>query len=152
MRKLGRSAFVIANIALATPSTACGAWGLSIGYNDPPEAGLGVNFSYFWPELVLDLGIGGLGGSRSSGSFRSGLWGDVDVRYLFGTTWRPYLEAGLGLAFGANSSGGSASVGSPFAGGGLMLQGTKFYAYGGLDSYFRADALIAPVLGFGFLL
>jgi hypothetical protein len=101
---------------------------------------------------------GGVGGDSQDGdddgdadSASGGLWGDVDVKILFGSKWRPYLEAGFGMRLGAGvgSGGGvSAGAGSPFVGGGLLYSGSPLLFYVAGDYKITAKDVF-PVVGLG---
>jgi hypothetical protein len=135
-------------------------WGLTVGYNNPIGATLGGNLIYLGDTFGFEFGVGGLGATSHDGDDKdgkkdddvsAGLWGDVDVKILFGKTWRPYVEAGFGMALGGateNGGGFSAGAGSPFVGGGILYSGSPLLFYAAGD-YKVNSKQIFPVVGLG---
>lgn len=135
-----------------------GDWGLTVAYNNPAGANIGANLMYLGQVFAFEVGVGGVAGDAEDGNAdgdadtaKGGLWGDVDIKVLFGQKWRPYLEAGFGMALGAGlgkGSGVQAGAGSPFAGGGLMYVGSPLLFYVAGDYTFESQDLF-PVVGLG---
>jgi|GEM_PF-624120 len=153
---LGAPAFLT---LFASPSVAlAGNFGLTVAYNNPAGANIGANLIYLGQTFAFEVGVGGLGGTvkdvdddGDKDSTSGGLWGDVDLKVMFAQRWRPYIEAGFGMALsgGAGKSGGlSAGAGSPFAGVGLMFEGSTLLAYVAGDYKFESKDLF-PVVGLG---
>jgi hypothetical protein len=133
-----------------------GKWGLNIAYHNPVNALIGLNLNYFAQNFAFEIGMGGLDGNASSKSSEekagTQTWGDADIKYLFGSkTFRPYLEAGFTYGLRLGTSGSGAGTGSPFAGGGLMIQGQKLFGYAVADYVFQSkDVNIGGGIGFLF--
>ena len=135
-----------------------GDWGLTVAYNNPAGANIGANLLFLGQVFAFEVGVGGVGGDTDDGdgngdkdTASGGLWGDIDLKILFGKTWRPYLEAGFGMALGAGVGSGSgfqAGAGSPFAGGGLMYVGSPLLFYVAGDYKFQSKDMF-PVVGVG---
>lgn len=113
-------------------------WTWNIGYHNPPNSTIGVNFEYFWSKWALELGAGFLdfGTKDRSNTATLYLAGDVNMKYLFlSGVFRPYLMGGLGLGSGTSVGDNTAlgaSAGGGFVGGGVLMRGHPVYAYLGL--------------------
>ena len=132
------SQLVLALIFLLPASPSLANWSLNIGYHNPPQAGLGVNFLYDWTQFALELGIGNI---RTDANFNNdsktqgdngvglGFGGDINGKFLFmqGPV-RPYLQLGTLLGtYGSvgRSSGLGLGSGGIFFGGGLWIGQTS---------------------------
>lgn len=120
-------------------------WSWGIGYHNPPNATLGLNFMYLWTNWAFEVGLGYINSTESSSSSSSSsssnnnndvnlsVAGDINLKYLFGSgTFRPYLQGGSYAGVAAHSGSGSnvgASVGGGFAGLGFYLMGGSFDFY-----------------------
>lgn len=119
-----------------------GSWGLSIGYNNPAGANVGGNFIYLGSKFAFEFGVGAVEGDSDDDSGSASMAGDVDLKLMFGSKWRPYLEAGLavGIGGGVGDEGGlGLGAGDPFAGAGLMYEGSTFFFYVSGDYKFKAE-------------
>lgn len=132
-------------------------WSWNIGYHNPPGSNFGLNFQYFWTNWAVELGVGSINSSNNNNNNNSSavsVGGDVNLKYLFGSsTFRPYLEGGVGMgtAAASGSNGGvSAGTGSGFLGLGLMLKGNPFYFYIGAVSGNNSSGDLNLGLGFDF--
>ena len=142
--------------AITTQAQAAQGWGLGIGYHNPVSSNLGVSFLYAGQSFGFEAAIGGLGasgGDDSDSGSGAYLAGDVDIKYFFGKGTGGYVEAGVGYGISVSTSGGglgaSLGQGGPFAGGGLMLQGSSLYGLIGGDYLFSSKkAIFMGTLGF----
>jgi len=102
----------------------------SVGYNNPPGANVGLNFMYLWTNWAFEFGIGQVGSSTSSSNTTTvSTSGDLNFKYLFGSSWfRPYIQAGTGVGLSVGS-GASAGTGGFFGGVGFFAMGQPIYAY-----------------------
>jgi hypothetical protein len=147
------AALVMAS-AVFFSSTAHARWSWSIGYHNPPDATIGVNFMHLWSNWAFEFGIGFIGSRETVGN-RSNVFtvaGDVNMKYLFMSgAVRPYLQGGFGTALSTSSQGdvgAGASLSNPFGGAGIMAFGNKFYVYA---SYlFVNQSSLQAGLGFPF--
>lgn len=115
-------------------------WSWGVGYHNPPNATIGLNFMHLWSNWAFELGIGYVNSTESSNSSDSkskdvnlALAGDLNLKYLFGSgAFRPYLQGGTyaGLAAqSGKSSGASASLNNGFAGAGFFIMTSSFDFY-----------------------
>jgi hypothetical protein len=128
------SGIVLASLLLPLGSSSYANWTFNVGYHNPPQAGLGVNFLYGGSQFAVELGIGSV---QSDANFDNdkkaakddgvalGIGGDINAKAFFSSGGvRPYVQAGMLLgtsgSLGDNSGFGVGS-GSVFAGGGLWL-------------------------------
>jgi hypothetical protein len=127
-----------------------------VAYHNPVNALLGVNLDYFGSNWAFEIGAGGLGanGSTKATEEKAGteVWGDFDIKYRFGSkTIRPFLEGGYTFGLRLGTSGSGAGTGSPFAGGGLLIEGSKIFGFGVADYVFDSKGLnIGAGVGFYF--
>jgi hypothetical protein len=139
-------------------------WSLNLGYHNPPNSTVGVNFLRFWKNFAFEAGIGWLDWGSSSRNRRTqsdsdntstlSAAGDVNLKYLFGDgSLRPYIQGGIGtagsLSIGENT-GASASAGQLFGGGGFFLTGQSVYGYGSFNTMGGDDTFFQAGLGFYF--
>ncbi len=126
--------------------------GLSLGYNNPAQAGYGLNLIAVWKSLALEVGVGSASASSSQRKSDGNLTlsGDIDLKYLFQSAqWRPFVEGGFHTGLGAGSNSGIAiGAGNPFVGGGLMYWGSKLFGYAGANT--DAGKELNPFIGIGF--
>lgn len=149
MRTLTRSMGPFAVLILLTLSLSEGAlarsgWSWGVGYHNPPNATLGLNFMHLWSNWAFELGLGYINSTESDeaekaspvGDVRFSMAGDVNLKYLFGSgSFRPYLQGGTYFGFGAQTgdqSGVNASAGGAFAGLGIFILGQSIDFYIGL--------------------
>lgn len=128
-------------------------WGFSLGYNNPPGASVGANFTYFWSQWAFEFGIGSVNTSSTDDegnrTNRIGFGGDLNLKYLFRQgVFRPYLQAGLGAGVGAGNSGVSAGANGAFGGAGLFLKGSDVFGY--LSYNVGSGRFVQAGLGFMF--
>ena len=140
-------------VMLAPQGALAGNWGVGIGHNNPPGASIGGNFTYFWSNTALELGVGQAATASDKSNKSASLSGDLDVKFFFGSTWRPYLELGVGVGLSLGTGSGlDFGGGSPFGGGGVMYMGSKWYTYLGADCGLQSvcNKVVWPVFGVGF--
>jgi hypothetical protein len=142
----GVAAVFASFLAPQTLMAAGGKWGLNVAYHNPVNALVGLNLNHFWSNVAFEIGVGGLDGNASTKSEEekvgTQLWGDVDFKYRFGSkSIRPFLEAGFTYGLRLGSSGSGAGTGSPFAGGGILLEGSKIYGFGLADYVFDSKSV-----------
>jgi hypothetical protein len=124
-------------------NSARASWSLNIGYHNPPQSNLGVNFLYDWTQIALELGIGNIrtdanfdnhNENRDNDGVALGLGGDINGKFFFmKSAIRPYIQLGTLLgtygSLGDNSGLGLGS-GGLFWGGGLWFgQTSAFHGY-----------------------
>jgi hypothetical protein len=135
---------LLARIDLASAGSSGWSWG--VGYHNPPNATIGLNFMHLWSNWAFELGVGYINSTESSSNNSSNdtsnsenktvnlaVAGDMNLKYLFSSgTFRPYLQGGtyVGAAAAAgDQSGASASVGGGFAGAGFFIMGSSVDFY-----------------------
>jgi hypothetical protein len=130
---------------LLTPAAHAGSgWSWGIGYHNPPNATLGLNFMHLWSNWAFELGLGYVNStetnstnssnqSSSTSNVNLSVAGDINLKYLFSSGgFRPYLQGGTYAGVGAragDSSGASASVGGGFVGAGFFIMGSSVDFY-----------------------
>ena len=142
---------VSAFLSFGAQTAQAGQWGLSIAYNNPAGADIGGNFTYFGSQFAFEIGVGSVGASGNESTKSAGLAGDIDVKMMFSSKWRPYIEAGLGMGLGgAVGKGGGFRIGagSPFVGVGLLYDGSPMFCYLAADYKFSPQKFY-PVVGVG---
>ncbi len=129
---------IIAGLICTVPSISMANWSVNIGYHNPPQAGVGVNFLHEWSQVALELGIGSVRTdanfdndevSRDDDGLGLGLGGDINGKYFFlKSAVRPYAQIGALVgtygSIGDNSGVGLGAAGV-FAGGGLWFGQTS---------------------------
>lgn len=141
MKKLMAVSLLLGSV----PALASG-WRVSAAYNNPVGADLGVNVMHLWSNFAFEVGVGHIGGGKGNG----GVSGDLDFKYLFGSSgWRPYLEAGLGYGLSGGDDGVSFGAGGPFGGGGFYYDGSKWVFNVGVDYMINSENMVFPVVGIG---
>jgi hypothetical protein len=149
---LGAAGALLALVVLPATSLAKG-WGVGVGYHNPVGADLGVSFLYAGQSFAFETAIGALdlqGDDDGESGAGLALAGDVDLKILFGSQIRPYVEVGVGFGLGAGSDGGGVSVGQGggFAGGGVFMPGNSVYGLVGGDYIFASKrAQIMATIG-----
>src|SRR5258708_434291 len=92
-------------------------WSMGVGYHNPPDSTVGVDFMHLWTNWALEFGVGYIGSSESannqtstSSSNQSTVYtvgGDFNLKYLFASgSVRPYLQGGVDAAVSTSNSGG----------------------------------------------
>lgn len=125
------------------PAQASSGWSWGVGYHNPPNATLGLNFMHLWTNWAFEVGLGYINSTESNSSntkansssnnVNLAVGGDLNFKYLFSSgTFRPYLQGGTYLGLAAQSgdnSGAGASVGGGFGGAGffIMTNSVDFY-------------------------
>jgi len=122
-------------------------WNWGVGYHNPPNATIGLNFMHLWSQWAFEAGIGYVNSTESNNNSSSStsstgsktnninvsVAGDINLKYLFGSgNFRPYIQGGTYVGVGAqtgNSSGASASLSSGFAGLGFFIMGSSVDFY-----------------------
>lgn len=138
---------LLLSVLMLLPSSialASAGWSWGIGYHNPPNATIGLNFMHLWSNWAFELGIGYINSTESNNSSDSNsdsnsknvnlaLAGDLNLKYLFGSgTFRPYLQGGTYAGMAAQtgkSSGASASLNNGFAGAGFFIMTSSFDFY-----------------------
>jgi hypothetical protein len=142
MRKRLLSALALAGTCLASPSYAN--WTLNLGYHNPMNADLGVNFLYWGSQWNFEVGIGWVDADAKATDDKDeavkdddgvglALAGDLNVKYRFvNGTIAPYVQLGIGAWTSAavgDQTDANADLGGPFAGIGLMIGKPNLYVY-----------------------
>ncbi len=119
-------------------------WTLNLGYHNPLNSKLGINFLYWGSQWNFEIGLGWLDADASKDdetnsetkdddkvSFAAA--GDLDVKYRFSTgNVAPYIQLGFGAGTGAqvgDKSDAGVGFGGPFVGLGLFFGKPALYAY-----------------------
>lgn len=125
-----RVLLIVFALLFARPAAADWTW--NIGYHNPAGSVVGVNLLHFWNKWAFEIGAGYFNAADD----RVTIAGDLDFKYLFGSSWlRPYVMGGVGYGTGAlfgDGGGVSAGTGGGFLGGGIFLKGRPFYMYLGV--------------------
>lgn len=148
---LGAVSGVACLLGLFPQTCWAGGWGLSLGYNNPAGANIGGNLIYIGQDFAFEIGVGSVAGRSGENATSGSLSGDIDGKILFGSSLRPYLEAGLGLGFGAGvgtGGGAGAQAGNPFLGAGVLFDGSRIFGYVAGD-YTLNTKYFYPVIGLG---
>ncbi len=134
----------IVNILFLTnPVMAGSGWSWGVGYHNPPNATLGLNFMHLWTNWAFEVGLGYINSTESksansnsntsNNNVNLAVGGDLNLKYLFSSgTFRPYVQGGTYLGMAAQSgdhSGAGASVGGGFAGLGFFIMGSSVDFY-----------------------
>lgn len=124
-------------------------WSWGIGYHNPPNSTIGVNFMHLWSQWAFEVGIGYINSSESNSRNSSNTssssssssnndvsvsaGGDLNFKYLFGYgTFRPYIQGGTFFGIGARSgdnSGATASANGGFGGLGFFIMSSSVDFY-----------------------
>jgi hypothetical protein len=137
-------ALASAGLCLASPSYAN--WTLNLGYHNPMNADLGVNFLYWGSKWNFEVGIGWVDADakatddandtateKDDDGVGLALAGDLNVKYRFvNGAFAPYIQVGIGAWTSAavgDQTDANADLGGPFAGIGLMIGKPNFYGY-----------------------
>ncbi len=147
LKKLASLSFIFLTIVFMGSKSWSSSYGWSwgIGYHNPPNSTIGINFMRLWSQWAFDVGVGYMNSSESNSNNSSNssnsnsknvsvsAGGDLNFKYLFGSgSVRPYLQGGTFFGVGAqsgNNSGASASASGGFGGAGL------FFMSGSVDFY-----------------
>lgn len=145
--------FIIATSSLVS-TNAFADWTLNLGYHNPINSKLGVNFLYWGSQWNFEVGIGYVdsevheeddnatnNGTASDDNndddhVSASVAGDIDIKYRLMTgTFAPYVQGGFGAWTGAKvgeeDSGADADVGGPFVGVGFFIGKPSFHVYFG---------------------
>jgi len=148
-------------IALLAAPPALAGWSLNIGWHNPPNSTLGINFLYIGSALAFEIGVGALdfgsedaNNTENDDTARAGIYGDVNVKYLFGSSGlRPYVQAGLGAGLAAkvgSDTRGGAGLSGPFGGIGILGDAKSWYAYASYNVAPQQVTFAQVGLGFSF--
>jgi len=163
MRKQLLVGLASAGFCLATPSYAD--WTLNLGYHNPVNANLGVNFLYWGSQWNFEVGIGwaearakatddadDTTGEKDDDEVRAAVAGDLNVKYRLTTgSVAPYLQLGIGAWTAAqvgDRSDADADLGGPFAGVGLMFGKPNIYAYAAYNVFRSNEGQFQAGIGF----
>jgi hypothetical protein len=141
-----RLLFALATGGLCLASPGYANWTLNLGYHNPMNADLGVNFLYWGSQWNFEVGIGWVDADakatddandtateKDDDGVGLALAGDLNVKYRFMTgVFAPYVQVGIGAWTSAavgDQTDANADLGGPFAGIGLMLGKPNFYGY-----------------------
>lgn len=157
--------YLISNTALAGPP----GWYWGMGYHNPPNAAIGLNFTRLWYRWAFEFGMGYLNSTESedctpgsNGSIRCyfsnassshanlDMAGAINVKYILGqANIRPYIQvgsfAGLAVQSGPHLK-LSGALGSSYSGLGFFIMGDTFDFY--LSYLFAGPGLLQ--FGFNF--
>ena len=145
---LGRCVALAAySLSFVTPQHAqAKGWGLGIGYHNPVSSDLGVSLMHMWNSVAFEAALGAIGvwgNDDDEEDEHTGLklGGDVDLKLLFGSGLKAYLQGGLSYGAEASSAGAGLNIGGSevFAGAGLFLLGSELYAQIGGDYLFKRE-------------
>ncbi|RZA27261.1 MAG: hypothetical protein EOP10_00690 [Proteobacteria bacterium] len=129
-----------------TSNTAKANWTLNLGYHNPVNSHLGVNFNYWGSQWNFELGIGWIDGDAQAAEDKdnngtneeknhvsAAAAGDIDIKYRFLTgTFAPFVQGGFGASTWAqvgDESGADANLGGPFVGAGFFIGKPAFHVY-----------------------
>lgn len=153
---------------LFTPQAAWANWTLNLGYHNPLNAQIGLNFLRMGSNWGFEVGIGWVDmdtidtdkdNDRTSGNntntteddtARAAIAGEIDLKYFFGSGgFRPFLQGGMGAAVAAEVGkhlDAGAGLGGAFLGGGLLMGTPKFYGY--VSASVINDVIVQGGIGF----
>lgn len=129
---------------LASTSPALANWTLNLGYHNPLNSKLGVNFLYWGSQWNFEIGVGWLDADAEADDDKNeadkdddkvsfSAAGDIDVKYRFSTgSVAPYVQFGFGAGTGAevgDDTDAGVGIGGPFAGLGLFFGKPTLYGY-----------------------
>lgn len=156
--------FLFTGLLFSTVSQAN--WTLNLGYHNPPNATVGVNFLYLNPTWAFEIGLGWVDASSedsqdtandttstdSQESVTLKASGALNVKFFLGYGGiRPYVQLGAGAGIGAKAGDENdfgASVGGGYGGVGLFMGSSSLYVYGSYNfGSYRSNFVQA---GFGF--
>jgi hypothetical protein len=161
MRKQLLVVLASAGFCLASPCFAN--WTLNLGYHNPMNADLGVNFLYWGSQWNFEVGIGWVDADakvtddkdevdKDDDGIGLALAGDLNVKYRFTTgAIAPYVQLGVGAWTSAavgDETDANADLGGPFAGVGLMLGQLNFYVYAAYNVDKSENSQVQAGLGF----
>jgi hypothetical protein len=161
MRKQLLVALASLGLCLASPSYAN--WTLNLGYHNPMNADLGVNFLYWGSQWNFEVGIGWVDADakatddadetvKDDDGVGLALAGDLNVKYRFTTGGiAPYVQLGIGAWTSAaigDETDANADLGGPFVGLGLMLGKPNFYGYAAYNVDKNENDQIQAGIGF----
>lgn len=125
-------------------------WTLNLGYQNPLNALIGVNFMRFSGNWGFEIGIGWVdlttidtdkedkpstrnNNDDEDDTAHAAIAGEIDIKYFFSSgSVRPFLQGGFGAGVAAEVGkhiDADAGVGGPFIGGGLFMGSPQFYGY-----------------------
>ncbi|MBC7530701.1 MAG: hypothetical protein H7318_03920 [Oligoflexus sp.] len=144
LRNLFLSLFLASSSLVSTNAFAD--WTLNLGYHNPVNSKLGVNFLYWGSQWNFEVGIGYVDSevhadedkaneNKDDDHVAASVAGDIDIKYrLMTDTFAPYVQGGFGAWTGAKvgeRSGADADLGGPFVGVGFFIGKPAFHVYFG---------------------
>lgn len=136
---------------LGMSESALANWTLNLGYHNPLNAQMGVNFMRLSGNWGIEIGVGWINmdtidtdkdkddsgstndSTEGDDTAHAALAGEIDLKYFFSSgSVRPFLQGGFGAGVAAEVGkkiDAGAGIGGPFIGGGLLFGSPKFYAY-----------------------
>lgn len=144
--RLGFLMLMAAALGYSLPAEAN--WTLNLGYHNPLNSKIGVNFLYWGSQWNFEAGIGWLDADaeadddageadKDDDKVSVQAAGDIDVKYRFGSGGiAPYVQLGIGAGTGVevgDDTGGGVGLGGPFVGAGLFFGKPNFYGYAALN-------------------
>lgn len=146
-------------------------WTLNLGYHNPLNATVGVNFMRLSGNWAFEIGIGWVdlntidtdkddqpnnnsnnnnANDEDEDTAQAAIAGEIDIKYLFSSgSFRPFLQGGFGAGVAAEVGkhiDAGAGIGGPFIGGGLFMGSPKFYGY--VSTIFTEHFPIQAGIGF----
>jgi hypothetical protein len=150
---------IITIIGVGMTSFHASAVSVNVGWHNPPNSTVGLNFLWLGSKWGFELGVGHVRASSSENSEEEtdaagfGVSGAMSGKYLFsGGTVRPFAQLGIGLGLSGavgDNGGASAGAGGLYGGLGVMLGSEKFYAYGSGNLTSGSNAFAQFGIGFG---
>lgn len=140
-------------------------WTWNIGWQNPANATVGVNFLYLGSKWGFECGIGAVKADSEDTTddeerktnANLAVAGDIDVKYFFGSSGgrglRPYLQVGVGAGAGATvgeDADAGAGVGGPFAGLGFLGDAGSWYVYAAYNISRHSNGYPQAGIGFDF--
>lgn len=142
-KAVGYSGLFLSLMLTAIPEASAN-WTLNLGYHNPLNSQLGVNFLYWGSQWNFEIGIGWIDADAEADddageedpdddkvSFAAA--GDIDIKYRFTTgSVAPYIQFGFGAGTGAevgDDTDAGVGIGGPFAGLGLFFGKPQLYGY-----------------------
>jgi hypothetical protein len=148
MRKIILSVAVSLFFAAPCFGDSINGWSLGVGYHNPPDSTVGLNFMHLWTNWALEFGVGYVGSSETPNTTDAtknnpsanpqttttySVGGDINLKYLFSSGGvRPYLQGGVDTDLATTSNGNisaGASLTRPFGGFGIYFIGRTIYLY-----------------------
>ncbi len=138
-------------------------WTLNLGYHNPLNAQVGINFMRLSGNWGFEVGIGWIDldtidtdkdkkdpDTKGDDTAHAAIAGELDLKYFFSSgSVRPFLQGGFGTGIAAEVGkkiDAGAGIGGPFIGGGLFFGSPGFYAY--LSTIFADHFPLQAGIGF----